>query len=243
MIIIPARINSSRFPRKVLVDILGTPMVIRVAKQASLVDDVIVATDCDEVIDVCSKHDIKAVLTSTAHQSGTDRIYEVAKSLGLSPSENIINLQADEPFIEKDVLIAIEKKTSSIKQDMFITSCFTKINKSQAVDTNNVKVTMNKYQQALYFSRSLIPYDRDDGFDDYSLHLGIYGFNVASLKMFCEIKHSTLEHIEKLEQLRWLENGYDIFMQEVETRSFGIDSPEDLERAIKIFNGVPENTK
>ena len=236
MIIIPARIKSTRFPRKVLVDILGTPMVIRVAKQASLVDDVIVATDCEEVMGVCSKYDIKSVLTSTAHQSGTDRIYEVAKKIGLKASENIINLQADEPFIEKDVLKAIEKKTSSIKQDMFMASCFTKINKSQARDINNVKVTMDKYQKALYFSRSLIPYDRDDGFDDYSLHLGIYGFNVASLKMFCDIKNSTLEHIEKLEQLRWLESGYDIFMQEVETKSFGIDSPEDLAKAIEIFN-------
>jgi len=236
MIIIPARIKSSRFPRKVLVDILGMPMVIRVAKQACLIDDVIVATDCDEVINVCSKYNIKAVLTSDTHQSGTDRIYEVAKKIGLKQSENIINLQADEPFIEKDVLEAIEKKTSSIKQDIFITSCFTKINKSQANDINNVKVTMDKNQKALYFSRSLIPYDRDDIFDDYSLHLGIYGFNVASLKMFCDIKNSTLEHIEKLEQLRWLENGYDIFMQEVETKSFGIDSPKDLERAIKINN-------
>ncbi len=235
MIIIPARIQSSRLPRKVLLDVLGTPMVIRVAKQASLVDDVIVATDCDEVMDVCSKHNIKAILTSKSHQSGTDRIYEVAKSLGLNPNENIINLQADEPFIEKDILEALDKKTSSIKQDIFITSCFTKINKPQAQDTNNVKVVMNKYKKALYFSRSIIPYDRDNTFDDYYLHLGLYGFNVASLKMFCDIKNSNLEHIEKLEQLRWLENGYDIFMQEVETKSFGIDSPEDLEKAIRVF--------
>lgn len=236
MIIIPARINASRFPRKVLVDVLGIPMVVRVAKQASLVDDVIVATDSDEVIDICSRHKIKAVLTSEAHESGTDRIAEVVNGLGLKSNECVINLQGDEPFIEKEVLESIRQKTSSIKQDIFMTSCFTKINKLEAEDINNVKVTMDRYQKALYFSRSLIPYARDDDFDDYFLHLGIYGFNVQSLKMFCEIKNSTLEHIEKLEQLRWLENGNDIFMNEVNTKSFGIDTPEDLEKAIKIFD-------
>jgi 3-deoxy-manno-octulosonate cytidylyltransferase (CMP-KDO synthetase) len=236
MIIIPARIQSSRFPRKVLADVLGTPMVVRVAKQASLIDDVIVATDCDEVIKVCAKYDIKAVITSDMHKSGTDRIYEVVQKMGLNSNECIINLQGDEPFIEKEVLKAIEKKTSSIKQDIFMTSCFTKINKIEAKNPNNVKVTMDKYQKALYFSRSIIPYDRDDNFDDYSLHLGIYGFNVQSLKMFCEIKNSNLEQTEKLEQLRWLENGNDIFMEEVKTKSFGIDSIDDLEKAIKIFN-------
>lgn len=236
MIIIPARIQSTRFPRKVLADILGIPMVIRVAKKASLVDDVIIATDSEEVMVVCAKYDIKSIMTSNTHTSGTDRIYEVAKMMGLNSKEIIINLQGDEPFIEKEVLEIIEKETSNINQSIFMTSCFTKINKLQAKDINNVKVTMDKNNKALYFSRSVIPYDRNDDFNDYNLHLGIYGFNVESLKLFCEIKNSNLEHIEKLEQLRWLENGNDIFMQEVQTKSFGIDSPEDLQKAIKIFN-------
>lgn len=235
MIIIPARVHSSRFPKKVLADILGLPMVVRVANRAREVDDVVVATDSSEVTQVCDKYGIKSFMTDINHQSGTDRIAEVAMKLGLRDDEKLINLQADEPFIEKEVLELIVAKTNDIKEDIFMSSCFTRMDKVSAMDSNNVKLVVDNDGKAMYFSRSLIPFDRDESFNDYLLHLGIYGFNVASLKVFCEMKKSFLEEREKLEQLRWIENGYDIFMQEVKTKSFGIDTKEDLAKAIRIF--------
>jgi len=238
MIIIPARLKSTRFPSKVIADVLGIPMVVRVANIAQDIDDVIVATDNEKVMSICKRHNIKAMMTSDKHNSGSDRVYEVCEQLKLNHDDLIINLQADEPFIEPEVISKLVHKTKNIRQDIFISSCFSKIDKESAKNSDLVKVVLDDNDKALYFSRALIPYDRNDNLNEYYLHLGIYGFNVKSLRHFCHIKPSSLETIEKLEQLRWLEFGEDIFMQEVESKSFGIDTKQDLEKAIKIFSSL-----
>lgn len=235
MIIIPARIGSSRFPNKVLADIGGMPMVVRTAKAVEDIDDVVIATDSQEVIDIASEHNIKAVLTSSEHQSGTDRIYEAAQKMNLDENEIIINVQGDEPFIETAVVQAIYDLTKRNKDNdrIMMNSCYKIISNPEADDPNIVKVITDSHDIALYFSRAKIPYPRDHHFNTYKGHLGIYGFTVKSLRNFCMLEPAPLEEIEKLEQLRALYHGYEVAMKEVSTESFGIDTMEDLEKAIR----------
>jgi len=235
MILIPARIGSSRFPNKVLADIGGIPMVIRTAKAVENIDSVVIATDSKEVIAIAKQHNIQAVLTSESHQSGTDRIYEAVQKLALDDDEIVINVQGDEPFIETEVVQAIYNLTKSNKEKKHIimNSCYKAINNPEADDPNIVKVVTDKEDIALYFSRAKIPYPRDHHFDSYKGHIGIYGFTVKSLQTFCNLTPAPLEEIEKLEQLRAHYHGFEIAMTEVKTESFGIDTPEDLERALK----------
>ena len=238
MIIIPARLKSSRFENKILVDILGLPMVIKTAKQVSKLDDVVIATDSQDVINLAKEHNIKAVMTSDAHQSGTDRINEAANILDLDDNEVIVNVQADEPFIEPEVVKAVIDRVSSRKDEEFnMVSCYKTISSELADDPNHVKVLLNSLSDAIYFSRSKIPYHRDHYKSaSYSGHLGIYGFTKKSLNKFCSLKMSEIENIEKLEQLRAIDNNLTINMVEVESKSFGIDTQEDLNNALKIFS-------
>jgi len=235
MIIIPARIGSSRFPNKVLADIGGVPMVVRTAMTVQDIDKVVIATDSQEVIDIAKTHNIDAVMTSLEHQSGTDRIFEAARQLGLAEDEIIINVQGDEPFIETEVVQAIYNLTKHNKDNdrIMMNSCYKRISNPEADDPNIVKVVTDDSDIALYFSRAKIPYPRDHHFDAYKGHLGIYGFTVRSLEKFCKLDPAPLENIEKLEQLRALYHGYEVAMTEVETESFGIDTPEDLEKAVR----------
>ncbi|MDR1976436.1 MAG: 3-deoxy-manno-octulosonate cytidylyltransferase [Campylobacteraceae bacterium] len=240
MIIIPARLASTRFPNKILTDILGLPMVIRTAKAVEGLDEIVIATDSDEVIQIAQKHDIRAVLTSKSHQSGTDRINEAAQKLSLKEDEIVINMQADEPFIEKEVILTLKKKLEELreKDEWVMASCYKKISKSEALDPNIVKVVLDQNQNALYFSRCPIPYDRENTQSEYFGHLGLYGFTSASLRTFCTYPTAPIEQIEKLEQLRALYFGKTINMIEVKSKSFGIDTPEDLEKALKTFSAV-----
>jgi 3-deoxy-manno-octulosonate cytidylyltransferase (CMP-KDO synthetase) len=238
MIIIPARIGSSRFPNKVLADIGGLPMVIRTAKAVESIDKVAIATDSEEVLMIAKKYGILAVITSTEHNSGTDRIYEASQKLNLHDNEIIINVQGDEPFIEKNVVQAIFDLTKKNQDNPLImmNSCYKYINNPEADDPNIVKLVTNEKDIALYFSRAKIPYPRDHHFDQYKGHLGIYGFTKKSLEHFCKLSPAPLEEIEKLEQLRALYHGYKVAMVEVETISFGIDTAEDLEKALHLHN-------
>jgi len=238
MIIIPARIGSSRFPNKVLADIGGMPMVIRTAKAVEDIDDVVIATDSQEVIDIAIKHGIQAVLTSSKHQSGTDRIYEAVQKMNLDEDEIIVNVQGDEPFIETEVVQAIYNLTKKNKDNsrIMMNSCYKIISSPEADDPNIVKVVTDNDNIALYFSRAKIPYPRDHHFNTYKGHVGIYGFTVKSLRKFCMLAPAPTEDIEKLEQLRALHYGYSVAMTEVLTESFGIDTMEDLEKAIKHHN-------
>lgn len=237
MIIIPARLNSSRFENKILVDILGLPMVIRTAKRVESLDEVVIATDSQEVVDLASKHNVKAVLTSVNHQSGTDRINEAAKILQLKDDDIVINVQGDEPFIEPEVVDAVIKKVIELKDEEFtMVSCFKEISSDLADDPNHVKVVCDDNNDAIYFSRAKVPYHRDHyNNEPYKGHLGIYGFTKKSLDYFCSLDSSTLENIEKLEQLRAISAGKKINMVKVESKSFGIDTKEDLDNALRIF--------
>jgi 3-deoxy-manno-octulosonate cytidylyltransferase (CMP-KDO synthetase) len=237
MIIIPARIGSSRFPNKVLADIMGIPMVIRTAQAVESIDKVAIATDSQEVIDIANAYGIEAIMTSNQHNSGTDRIFEASEKLNLSDNEVIINVQGDEPFIEIEVVQAVFDLTKSNieNHNIIMNSCYKQINNPEADDPNIVKLTTTDHNTALYFSRAKIPYPRDHHFNDYKGHIGIYGFTKKSLETFCKLSPAPLEEIEKLEQLRALYHGFDIGMTQVETKSFGIDTPDDLERALKYF--------
>ncbi len=240
MIIIPARLNSSRFANKILVDILGLPMVIKTALQVSSLDEVCIATDAQEVVDLAKKHGLKAVLTSTEHQSGTDRINEAAQILKLKDDDIVVNVQGDEPFIEPEVVQAVidrVKKAKEENDDIMMVSCHKKISSELADDSNHVKVLLNAKGNATYFSRSKIPYHRDHyEASSYNGHLGIYGFTVKSLSDFCSLEYAPIEHIEKLEQLRAIYHEKKIAMVEVESKSFGIDTEEDLANALRIFS-------
>lgn len=238
MIIIPARIGSSRFPNKVLADIMGTPMVIRTAQAVESIDRVAIATDSQDVIDIANSYGVEAIITSTKHNSGTDRIFEASEILNLDDNEIIINVQGDEPFIEREVVQAVFNLTKSNidNHDIIMNSCYKQINNPEADDPNIVKLITDNSNLALYFSRAKIPYPRDHHFDKYKGHIGIYGFTKKSLKTFCKLSPAPLEEIEKLEQLRALYHGFKIAMVDVKTKSFGIDTPDDLERALKEFD-------
>ncbi|MEZ7933387.1 MAG: 3-deoxy-manno-octulosonate cytidylyltransferase [Sulfurospirillum sp.] len=233
MIIIPARLASTRFPNKILANIHGLPMVIATAKRVQNLDDVAIAADTEEVVALAHDYGFKAILTSQNHQSGTDRINEAASKLSLTEDEIIVNVQADEPFIEEAVVKSVIERAK--KTDAMITSACKKIDLSHVKDPNLVKVILNAHGNAIYFSRSAIPYDREGGFEGYFGHLGIYAFRKKSLETFCTLSYAPIEHIEKLEQLRAIYHGYSIAMVEVESQSFGIDTKEDLERALTFF--------
>lgn len=230
MIIIPARLKSSRFPEKILVPIKGIPMCIYTALSASKVDESIIATDSQKVCEIAKDYGIKAVLTKQTHESGTERLAECVEILGLKDNEIIINLQADEPLFEEENLLKFKKFCEN--NEFFMASCYTI--KDSPNDENTVKVVLDNFNNAIYFSRAPIPYDRDKKGVKYNHHLGIYAYTTNSLKEFVTLK-SNLEHIEKLEQLRAIENGKIIKMCEINTKSFGIDTKADYERLLSIL--------
>ncbi len=234
MIIIPARMASTRFPNKILAKIDGVPMVIQTAKAVKDIDKVVIATDSEEVVKISNDYGFEAVLTSKNHKSGTDRINEAAAKLGLDKNEIILNVQADEPFIEKEVIKKVFDLTKKNLQNdnILMNSAYKLVEKEEAKDTNLVKVVTDSSNIALYFSRSLIPYPREET-EKYKGHLGIYGFSRKNLEKFCSLAPAPLEDIEKLEQLRALYHGYKVALVEVKTESFGIDTPQDLQRALQ----------
>jgi len=237
MIIIPARLASSRFPQKVLADIGGVPMVVRTAQRVAHLGRVVVAADDELIISTCRAHGVEAMLTSTTHKSGTDRINECANILNVDDDELIINVQADEPFIEADVVEKLIKRLEELKQsgeEFIMASCYNSINSESAQDANLVKVVLDDKDNAIYFSRSPIPYNRS-GEAQYFGHIGIYGFSKKSLKEFCDLNDAPIEDIEKLEQLRAIYHQKKISMVKVTSTGFGIDTEEDLKRAVEIF--------
>ena len=235
MIIIPARLKSTRFSEKILKEIQGLPMFVATAKRVSSVDRVCVAVDNQKVLDIARTYELEVVMTSEKHESGTDRINEACQILGLKDSEIIINVQADEPFIEPANLQKFKEfATSCLDKDAFMASCYKKSDSKACEDANLVKVVTDIEGFGLYFSRSKIPYERAS-YQHFKAHLGIYAYTVRALREFCAFKSSDLENAEKLEQLRALENGKRIKMLEIDTKSIGIDSKEDYERALRVF--------
>ncbi|SHO80682.1 3-deoxy-manno-octulosonate cytidylyltransferase [hydrothermal vent metagenome] len=246
IVVIPARLNSTRLPNKVLLDLKGKSVVQRVyeqCKKAKNIDEVYITTDSQKVKDICKKFTKNIIITDEKHQSGTDRIAEAIKEI---ESDIIINVQGDEPFIEPSLIEDIGNSFED--SDTLMSSAMHKIQKVEELKNPNVvKVTIDNNNNALYFSRSIIPHHRDEwesllnhNIDipsplKFYRHLGIYGYKKDFLIKYSNMEQSYLERLEKLEQLRVLENGYKIKMIESNYNSIGIDTQEDYERALKMI--------
>jgi 3-deoxy-manno-octulosonate cytidylyltransferase (CMP-KDO synthetase) len=222
--IIPARYNSTRFPGKPIVEIDGKPLiehVYRRVQQAKLVDRIVVATDDRRIADAVQRFGGTAVMTRNDHRSGTDRLAEAAKDL--KDDTLIVNVQGDEPMIEpSDIDQAIAAARLGGAE---MVTLMTRLDQAEADDPNRVKVVTDRAGIALYFSRSKIPHG-----GTCSLHLGLYVYRVDFLKKFTKLEPAPLEIAERLEQLRALEYGYRIRVVRVQSESWGIDTPEDLEK-------------
>lgn len=229
--IIPARYGSSRFPGKPLVDISGKPMIQHVFERAmeSCLDEIYVATDDQRIVDRVIAFDGNVLLTSPNHPSGTDRCGEASIKLHLDDNDIIVNIQGDEPFIQKeqiDALVALFDQP-----DVEIATLVKPFdNPLDAQNPNKVKVVFSNQHKALYFSRSPIPYPRDSEEITYYKHLGIYAYRYQTLKKLITLPISSLEKVEKLEQLRWLENNFSIFVAITDHESIAIDTPEDMHK-------------
>ena len=236
--VIPARYASKRLPGKVLLDIGGKTMVQRVYEQslkASSLSKVVVATDDKRVFDHVHSFGGEVVMTSIHHQSGTDRCYEAIEVLN-SNCDIVLNIQGDEPFIHPEEIEELCQLIISYQSDIgTLAKVFT--DKKKLLDPNFGKVVINRQGYAMYFSRSIIPYNRElDKIEDisplnYLKHIGIYAFQRKILKELVQMDQSHLEVNEKLEQLRWLENGYQIKVGLTNYDSNGVDTREDLENA------------
>lgn len=233
--IIPARLGSTRFPEKPLAMLGGKCLITRVWEAVvatELFDEVIVATDSKRILDVVLAAGGKAQMTSSEHPSGSDRVAEVASGL---EADIIVNVQGDEPFITADVLKPL--LDSFLDDAVQMASLMTPIlDAEQLDDPGIVKVVTDAAGKALYFSRSLIPFDRDgaSGYN-YMRHIGVYAWRRETLLSFVALPVGRLERVEKLEQLRALENGIAIRMVETDYQGIGIDTPEDLEKAERII--------
>lgn len=241
--IIPARYASTRFPGKPLVDMLGKPMIQRVYEQVKkAVEEVWVATDDSRIFDAVEAFDGKAVMTSTQHRSGTDRIQEAYTKIN-QPFDVIINVQGDEPFIQPEQIEALKACFDSSAVELAtLVKPFKKEDGFDALfNANSPKVVINKNNEAIYFSRSIIPYIRDvhhtEWLDKHTFykHIGMYAYRVDVLAEITQLPPSSLEKAESLEQLRWIENGYRIRVGYTDAETIGIDTPEDMEKALRFL--------
>jgi len=229
--VIPARLESTRLPRKVLREIGGRPLVVRVyeaAKRSRQLADVLVATDAEEVVDVCTRFRVPVILTSPEHPSGTDRVWEVAQSW---TADVYVNVQGDEPLITPG---HIERLVAPFRtqREAQVTTLKIRLLPEEVDNPNVNKVVCGADGRALYFSRYAIPYDRDGRGVVRFRHIGLYAYRRAALDAFHFLPPSTLESTERLEQLRFLENGIPIVVVETEEPTIGVDTEEDL-RAVE----------
>lgn len=241
--IIPARYASTRFPAKALAMIAGKSMIQRVyeqVKKAEIVDKIIVATDDERIFQQLESFGGTVEMTSTEHPSGTDRCAEVA--VRHSDFDYIVNIQGDEPFIQPT---QIERAVRPLldNSSLEIATLAKLIEDDEHLfNSNVVKVVFGTHQQALYFSRQTIPFvrDREKGTwrekHAFYKHIGLYAFRRSSLLELTKLQESKLEQAERLEQLRWLENGYKIHVALTDLETQGVDTPEDLERLMKNLN-------
>jgi 3-deoxy-manno-octulosonate cytidylyltransferase (CMP-KDO synthetase) len=227
--VIPARFNSQRLPGKVLLQISGKPMVHWVyerARQSPLLHELLVATDSKSVQQYCMTYDIPVILTQE-HASGSDRLYEVMER---TDGDVFVNIQGDEPTITADHIELLLKPI--LNRDAEVTTLKVAIDPATALNPNCVKVVTDQKGRALYFSRFPIPFDRDaSGNASFYKHIGLYAYTRAALTLFHSLPQSPLEIAEKLEQLRFLENGTAIMVAETFQDTIGVDTEEDLERA------------
>ena len=226
--VIPARLGSTRLPRKVLREIVGVPMVCHVyrrARQSDLLTDLLVATDSEEVVAVCRAHGIPAVMTSADHPSGTDRVWEVSRGRA---ADVYVNIQGDEPLISPGHIRALVEPFQR-RPDTQVATLKARASPEEAASPNVNKVVTDAMGNALYFSRNPIPYDRDrTGRVVYWKHVGLYAYRREALETFHRFPPSALETAEGLEQLRFLENGIPIHVAETSEPTIGVDTEADL---------------
>ena len=235
--VIPARLASTRLPRKMLREIAGVPLlawVYRGVRRCSTVGEVIVATDSDEIMRFCEQQGFVARMTSPAHRSGTERVHEISTML---PADIYLNVQGDEPLTRPE---HIERLIGLMRAPGVQVG--TLKTPAADVDVNNpsaVKVVTDASGRALYFSRATIPHDRDGAGSRYYKHLGFYAYRKQALENFVRWPESSLERVERLEQLRFLENGVSIHVKETPFDTVGVDTEEDLQRVEKILREQP----
>lgn len=240
--VIPARYASSRFPGKPLAKIGNMEMVVCVCKRVTdsgLFDKVVVATDSRQIFDVVSSYGYNAIMTDENHSCGTERCEEALSILeeGGEQFDLVVNIQGDEPLINKEQLQQVIDPFKD-NQTEISTLCKMIEDNKTLLSPNSVKVVFDERKNALYFSRSVIPYNRDETNEygiakgNYFKHIGLYAYRAQVLKAIVQLYPSRLEKIECLEQLRWLEEGYKIRVNITEFESIGIDTPEDLEKLV-----------
>jgi 3-deoxy-manno-octulosonate cytidylyltransferase (CMP-KDO synthetase) len=241
LVVIPARLGSTRLPRKPLADIGGKPMVIRVAERAqqSHAQSVVVATDSTEIQAACDEHRIECLLTSADHPTGTDRIAEVAQLLKLPADTLVVNVQGDEPLIPPELINQVAQTLADNAACAISTVAVPIVDAAEMNNPNVVKVVLNRSNEALYFSRSNIPFVRDTemaGNVTHLRHLGIYAYRADFLQAYTRLEPAPPEQAEALEQLRALWNGYRIAVHTAsQAPPAGVDTAEDLERVRRIL--------
>lgn len=245
--VIPARYQSSRFPGKPLADIMGKSMIRRVyeqAKKSKELSAVVIATDDERIMEHVLQFTDNVMMTSVNHNNGTERVMEVVDTLS-NKNENydiVVNIQGDEPLISPNAI----DEVISILTENANADIATLINQSEISDiddVNNIKVVIDNKGKALYFSRSPIPYYRSTGMrKTYNKHIGIYAFKIDVLKNIVLLEKTPLEIAESLEQLRWIENGYAVYVKYTDYKSIGVDVPEDIKKITKLLRDVDEKS-
>jgi 3-deoxy-manno-octulosonate cytidylyltransferase (CMP-KDO synthetase) len=241
LVVIPARLGSTRLPRKPLADRGGKPMVVRVAERAqqSLANSLVVATDSAEIESACREHRIECLLTNSNHPTGTDRLAEVAQLLKLPANALLVNVQGDEPLIPPELSNQVAQTLANSTQCAIATVAVPISDRSEIDNPNVVKVVLNHAHEAMYFSRASIPFVRDTQSThktEHLRHLGIYAYRAEFLQAFTKLEPAPPEQAEALEQLRALWNGYRIAVHiTLEAPPAGVDTPEDLERVRRLM--------
>lgn len=231
--VIPARLASTRLPRKMLREIAGKPLVGWVyesVRSVPILADVVIATDSEEILEVCRRNEWKAQITSGDHRSGTERVREISNSIA---ADVYVNVQGDEPLVRPEQIAAL---LAVMAEKVQVGTVKTPCPPEDVENPNAVKVVTAPDGRALYFSRATIPFDRDQTRPRYFKHLGLYAYRKPALDVFVSRPESILEKSERLEQLRFLENGIDIFVGETPYDSVGVDTEADLQRVTQILN-------
>lgn len=241
--LIPARYQSSRFPGKPLALINGRPMIQWVYERVGIVDeldDIYVATDDKRIYDCVVGFGGKCLMTSPEHESGTDRLAECVELLGLDNTDVILNIQGDEPLIKKQMILDLISTMDGTADMGTLKELIT--SKSDIENSNIVKVVTDIQDNALYFSRYPIPYNRESiGGVSYYRHIGVYAYKVNFLSKFARLPKSNYEKIESLEQLRALENGYKIKVKTTNCSSMGVDTPDQIKQVEKLLQKEIDN--
>ena len=236
--LIPARLNSTRLEKKLIKNLDGIPIIVRTYQNicsTKLFDEVVVVTDSDEIINVLKEFDIKFLKSKEDHNTGTDRIAEFSNKF---KSDIIINVQGDEPFVLKeDLSKIINTFKNDIENTINVVSLMTKLISAEEINNpNNVKVVVDKNNNSLMFSRSIIPYKRVKNNVNYFKHIGIYAFRNSFLNKFKKFKQTNLELTEMIEALRIIEHGYNIHMIEIDHEQISIDTIDDFNKAKSMLN-------